>query len=331
MNSMSHDFSQVDMLPEGRPTNLSRRSFVGSAFGALVLGVALPHGFAHAQGAAAPAVKPGTRVPAFLEIRSDGTVLLRSPFIEGGQGIFTSMAQIVGEELDVDPSRFVVECAPPGPDYALLNGMRYTGGSSSVRRSNATMRKLGAAARQMLLQAAATRLGVPVASLSTEPGRVLHAASSRGLEYGALAADAAAFPVPEGMPLRAEKDFRWIGRPVARLDVRDKSTGKAAYTIDVRVDGMLQAAVQHAPRLGGEPGDQRGGGKSDAGRALDPPPGRRRSGGGGSMVACPPCGGGAEGDLARACAERRQHDAGRFLLRANAGELDCNSRPRDCC
>ncbi|MFC7557141.1 molybdopterin cofactor-binding domain-containing protein [Pseudoroseomonas wenyumeiae] len=99
-------------LPEGQPVNLSRRGMLGATLGAFVLGVALPPRAARAQ-AAAPKVTPGSRVPAFLEIRADGSVLLKSPFIEGGQGIDTALAQIVGEELDVDPARFVVECAPP--------------------------------------------------------------------------------------------------------------------------------------------------------------------------------------------------------------------------
>ncbi|MBY0330309.1 MAG: xanthine dehydrogenase family protein molybdopterin-binding subunit [Acetobacteraceae bacterium] len=240
--------------PQDRPTNLSRRSVLGASLGALVLGVALPRSAPRAQGAAAPSVRPGTRVPAFLEIRPDGSVLLRSPFVEGGQGVTTAFAQIVGEELDVDPTAFTVECAPPGADYLMVNGMRFTGGSFSVRSSYAAMRGLGATARRMLLQAAAARLDVPLDSLATEPGRVIHAASGRSLAYGALAADAAAMPAPEGVPLRAESAFRWIGKPVARLDVRAKSTGKALYAIDLTAEGMLQAAVQHAPRLGMEPG-----------------------------------------------------------------------------
>jgi isoquinoline 1-oxidoreductase beta subunit len=254
MNNMSYDFFQSQALAEDRPVNLSRRSFLGASVGALILGVALPDSGVRAQGAAAAAVKPGTRVSAFLEIHADSTVLLRSPFIEGGQGIFTGMAQIVGEELDVDPTRFTVECAPPGADYLVMDGRRFTGGSRSVRMSYETMRRLGAAARQMLLQAAAARLDVPVSTLSTEPGRVCHAGSGRVVDYGALAAEAAALSVPEQVSLRAEKDFRWIGKPVARLDARDKSTGKATYAIDLKVEGMLQAAVQHASRLGAEPG-----------------------------------------------------------------------------
>ncbi|MGW1424512.1 molybdopterin cofactor-binding domain-containing protein [Bradyrhizobium manausense] len=240
----------VKLISGQGAVNLSRRGFLGTSVGALVLAVGLPGAGAFAKD---EAVKPGTRVPAFLEIRPDGSVLLRSPFVEGGQGIATAMAQIVGEELDVDPALFTVECAPPGSDYLVINGFRLTGGSLSVRSSYEMMRRLGASARQMLLQAASTRLNVPVASLSTVPGQVRHLASNRMLGYGALAAEAIALPVPGDAPLRADGDFRWIGKPVARLDVRAKSTGKLVYAIDLAVDGMLQAAVQHAPRLGCQP------------------------------------------------------------------------------
>ncbi|SFJ90016.1 isoquinoline 1-oxidoreductase, beta subunit [Bosea sp. OK403] len=251
MNAITPTSAISAELPEAAPLNLSRRGFVGGV-GALVLGISLPGGSARAQGAAA-AIVPGTRVRAFLEIRPDSSVLFRSPFIEGGQGIFTAMAQIVGEELDVEPSKFVVEGAPPGRDYLLIGGGRFTGGSMSVRRSYETMRKLGASARQMLLQAAATRLGVPVSSLSTQPGRVVHAASGRAVAYGEIAEAAAGLPVPANVPLRRPVDFRWIGKPVPRLDVRDKSTGKIRYAIDLKLEGMLHAAVQHAGRLGLEP------------------------------------------------------------------------------
>ncbi|MDK1492031.1 xanthine dehydrogenase family protein molybdopterin-binding subunit [Sinorhizobium sp. 7-81] len=252
MNDMTPVASEIMTSENGKPFKLSRRGFLGASLGALVLGVTLPAGRAGAQAAAA-SVTPGTRVGAFLEIRSDSTVLFRSPFIEGGQGIFTAMAQIVGEELDIDPTQFVIEGAPPGPDYLLTGGGRFTGGSMSVRMSYDTMRRLGASARQMLLQAASARLGVPVSELSTEPGRVVHAASGHTISYGEIANAAAELPVPTDVVLRSRADFRWIGKPVARLDVRDKSTGKAQYTIDLTVDGMLYAAVQHSPRLGGEP------------------------------------------------------------------------------
>jgi isoquinoline 1-oxidoreductase beta subunit len=256
MNEILRHPSAEAELPTGAPVNMSRRGFLlgsaGVAAGALVIGFGLPVGTARAQDAAAK-VAPGTRVPAFLEIRPDNTARLMSPFVEGGQGVFTAMAQIVGEELDMDPQSFVVENAPTGPDYLVVFGkMRITGGSMSVRTSYDTMRHLGASARAMMIEAAATRLGVPAAELTTEPGQVVHAASSRKVSYGELAGDALNLPVPaaDSVKLRDPSQFRWIGKPVKRLDMYDKSTGRAIYGIDTKVDGMLHAAVQHAPRLG---------------------------------------------------------------------------------
>lgn len=248
-------------LPSGEPVNISRRRFLmasaGMTAGALVLGFGIPVGAARAA-AGSQSLPPGTRVPAFLEIRPDGSVRFQCPFIEGGQGIFTAMAQIVGEELDADPSTFIVENAPAGADYKVMdNGMRITGGSQSVRTSYTTMRRLGALTRQMLLQAAAGELGVPVSALKTEPGRVIHEASGRTVAYGELAARALDMPVPDpkSVTLKDPSQFRWIGKPVQRLDIHEKSTGQAKYSIDCSVEGMLQAAVQHAPRLGMKPGE----------------------------------------------------------------------------
>lgn len=242
------------------PVNLSRRRFLtGTAVGALVLGFGLPLGSPRVQAAGA-SPELGTQVPAFLEIRPDNRVRLLCPFMEGGQGTFTAMAQIVGEELDADPATFLVEAAPPGAAYVVMpNGMRITGGSMSVRMSYPVMRRLGALARAMLVQAGADALGVPVAELTTEPGKVVHAASGRSLTYGALAERAMSLPVPDpaSVQLRDPSQFRWIGKPVKRVDAYDKSTGKALYSIDLKVDGMLHAAVQHAPRLGMTVGDLR--------------------------------------------------------------------------
>jgi isoquinoline 1-oxidoreductase beta subunit len=254
MNMPVDSLDALFKRPLADPINLSRRRFLtGTAIGALVLGFGLPLGSTRVQAAAGGAVERGTQVPAFLEIRPDNTVYLRCPFMEGGQGTFTAMAQIVGEELDVDPASFVVEAAPPGEAYVVMdNGMRITGGSMSVRMSYPTMRRLGALARAMMLQAGAEKLGVPVSELSTEPGKVIHAKSGRSVAYGDLAERAMDLPVPDpaSVQLRDPSQFRWIGKPVKRLDAYDKSTGKAIYSIDLKVDGMLHAAVQHAPRLG---------------------------------------------------------------------------------
>ena len=244
----------------GSVFKLTRRQFLAGSAGALALGASFPLVVEAASQATnqttnQAAVKPGSRVQAYLLIRPDNTVFLQSPFVEGGQGVNTAMAQIIGEELDMAPAQFTVQCAPPGPDYLVVSGRRFTGGSRSVRASYDTMRQLGASARMMLMQAAANQWGVPLASLSTEPGYVVHAASSRKIAYGEVAQAAFELPVPENAPLRSETAFRWIGKPVARLDVYDKSAGRAQYTIDLTVPDMLLAAVQHAPRLGLEPGE----------------------------------------------------------------------------
>lgn len=257
MTDVTEKAVQDESFPTGEiPTNISRRRFLlasaGAAAGAFVLGFGLPVGRARAWAATATDA-PGTKVPAFLEIRPDNTIRLLSPFIEGGQGAFTAMAQIVGEELDADPATFLVDNAPPGKQFTVMaNGMRITGGSMSVRFGYAPMRRLGALARMMLLQAGSKRLGVPVGELTTEPGRVVHAASGRTLTYGEIAPQAMDLPIPDpdSVKLKDPSQFRWIGKPVKRLDAYDKSTGRAIYTIDTHVDGMLHAAVQHAPRLG---------------------------------------------------------------------------------
>jgi isoquinoline 1-oxidoreductase beta subunit len=226
------------------PVNVSRRGFLAGS-GALVLATTLPVRPARGQEAA-----QGPDVQAFLELRPDGTAHLKSPFIEGGQGVYTAMAQIVGEDLDLSPDSFTVEIAPPGGPFGINGGFRITGGSASTRSSYMLMRRLGASARAMLIEAAAAEWGVDAAELTTEPGAVLHAASGRRAGYGDLAGAAMDLPVPVEAPLRDPSEFRWIGSPVARIDVRQKSTGQARYAIDVEVEGMLHAAIRHAPRLG---------------------------------------------------------------------------------
>ncbi|MHC5306518.1 xanthine dehydrogenase family protein molybdopterin-binding subunit [Bartonella sp. LJL80] len=254
---MAHSDNENLLLSDYQklPFKVSRRSFLGGTAAAFILGIALPKNIARAQSDGATVV-PGRNVSAFLKIDNNGSIHFQCPFIEGGQGIYTGMAQIVGEELDADPATFIVECAPPGADYLVMNGggMRITGGSMSVRTSYDTMRKLGAYARHMLLDAASRIWGVDIATLTTQPGKVLHAASARELTYGELAESAASSPIPSDVTVKDPSTFRWIGKPVRRLDVAEKATGKAVYSIDVKVDGMLYAAVQHAPRFGMQPG-----------------------------------------------------------------------------
>ncbi|WP_234988874.1 xanthine dehydrogenase family protein molybdopterin-binding subunit [Tropicibacter naphthalenivorans] len=232
----------MDIL-NAAPTNVSRRGFLAGA-GSLVLATSLPVRPARGQEASdAPAVQ------AFMELRADGTVLLKSPWIEGGQGVYTAMAQIVGEELDLSPEHFEVEIAPPGGPFGINGGFRITGGSASTRSSYTLMRRLGASARAMLIEAASAQLGIPAADLTTEPGVVVAPDGTR-LGYGELASAAMDLPVPTDVPLRDPETFRYIKAPTPRIDVRAKSTGQASYAIDVTVDDMLLAAIRHAPRLG---------------------------------------------------------------------------------
>ncbi|WP_211847129.1 xanthine dehydrogenase family protein molybdopterin-binding subunit [Neoroseomonas eburnea] len=242
-------------MPPGRPVNLSRRGMFAAAGAGLFLGLALPARTPRAQGSAAAALRHATKVNAYLRIAPDGKIHLQNPFVEGGQGIDSAVAQIVAEELDADPAGFVVACAPPGEDFRVMQGgnVRFTGGSFSVRSSFAHFRTLGATARAMLIEAAATRLALPATALTTEPGRVVHRESARALTYGELAEAAAALTPPVNVPLKDPAAFRVIGRRVPRFDVRAKSTGKVTYGIDVKVEGMLLAAVVHAPRAGAQP------------------------------------------------------------------------------
>ena len=182
-------------MPPGRPVNLSRRGMFAAAGAGLFLGLAIPGRAPRAQGSQpGAALRHAGKVAAYLRIAPDGKVHLQNPFVEGGQGIDSAVAQIVAEELDALPADFIVTCAPPGEDYRVMQGgnARFTGGSFSVRSSFAHFRTLGATARAMLVEAAAQRLAVPAASLTTEPGRVIHAESGRSLPYGELAAAAAA-------------------------------------------------------------------------------------------------------------------------------------------
>jgi len=244
--------SAQSKLEQSSLVNLSRRQFMGTSVASLVLAAVFPGKMAMAQ-SSQEAPKPGTETWAFVEIRPDSTVLLHSAFVEGGQGVSTAMAQIVGEELDLEPSKFTVVCAEPNPQFLIVNGRRLTGGSLSVRSSYDTMRRIGASARMMLMQAAAKELGLPVEKLATDNGKVVDPASGRSITYGQLAQSAALLELPKEIQFRKESEYRWIGKPVPRIDVAEKSTGKARYAIDQALPGMLLAAVVHAPRYGMDP------------------------------------------------------------------------------
>jgi CO/xanthine dehydrogenase Mo-binding subunit len=224
---------------------LDRRDFlkIGAvAGGGLVLGVYVP---ARADGRGeGTALAPN----AFVRIDPDDTVTIWVAKVEMGQNVRTSLPMIVAEELDADWSRIRIVQADAHPERY---GRMMTVGSSSVRNGAWTpLREAGAAAREMLVAAAAARWGVGAMDLRTENGRVMHAATNRSATYGELSEAAAALPVPEKPQLKTPSAFRLIGTRVPLVDTRARVTGEADFGADVRVPGMVYATVVHPPIFG---------------------------------------------------------------------------------
>jgi isoquinoline 1-oxidoreductase beta subunit len=192
---------------------------------------------------------------AFVRLDPDGTVTIIAKHLEMGQGTYTGLATIVADEMDADWAKVKVEGAPNDTEKYknLAFGIMGTGGSSAIANSWEQHRKAGATARAMLVAAAAKQWGVAASELTTEPGVVVHAKSSRRAEYGSLAGVAAAMTAPENVTLKDPKDFRYIGKASAgtRVDSKAKSTGAATFTQDVRLEGMVTAVVAHSPLFGG--------------------------------------------------------------------------------
>jgi isoquinoline 1-oxidoreductase subunit beta len=184
---------------------------------------------------------------AWIRVAADGRVTAVVARSEMGQGVRTSLAMILAEELDADWKSVSILQAEPGPEYKRMS----TGGSGSVEGSWKALRQAGAAAREMLVEAAARRWGAPTSACRTESGRVLHAASGRALGYGELVGAASTLPVPADPRLKDPAEFRLLGTRVPRVDGPSIVTGRARYGIDTRVDGMLFAAVARSPLPGG--------------------------------------------------------------------------------
>lgn len=190
---------------------------------------------------------------AFLRIDKAGKVTLIIPQVEMGQGVFTSLAMMIAEELDADWDNVHVEAAPPNEKlYANpMLGVQATGNSNSIRAFWLPMRKAAAGARQLLIGAAAKQWAVDPASCATENGEVIHAASGRKLSYGALA-ERANGTAPADPPLKAIKDFKLIGKATKRLDTPTKVNGKEVYGIDVMLPGLKFATIAASPTFGGK-------------------------------------------------------------------------------
>ncbi len=229
----------------------SRRSLLKGATAALVIGTFVPFSGRRAA-AATPNDPPAPN--AFVRIGPDSTVTVMVKHLDKGQGITTGLATIVAEELDADWAQMRTAFAPSDPQLynnLLFGPVQGTGGSTSTANSWMQLRKAGAAARAMLVSAAAAEWSLPASEIHVARGVVSHA-SGKTATFGQLAAKAAALPVPTDVTLKDPKSFVLIGTTVPRLDSVDKTTGRTIYSLDVRRPGMKTAVLMHPPRFGGK-------------------------------------------------------------------------------
>jgi isoquinoline 1-oxidoreductase beta subunit len=234
------------------PASLSRRTILKAvvAGGGLMLGLRLHPTIAAQANADDEVFAPN----AFVRISREGKVTMIMPQVEMGQGTYTSMPMLIAEELEVDLGQVGLEPAPPD-DRLYKNpliGFEVTGGSTSVRAMWEPLRRAGAAARIMLITAAAHKWKVDPASCHAQKGEVIHVPTGRREPYGALVDIAATLPVPTNVPLKKPSEFELIGKPVKRLDSPIKVWGEARFGIDATVPGMLIVTVAACPVPGGK-------------------------------------------------------------------------------
>jgi isoquinoline 1-oxidoreductase subunit beta len=236
-----------------RRASVSRRAFLVSgiaAGGGLALGFELGGlGKAAAQKVLGG---EGDEVGAWVLIKPNDDVIIRIARTEMGQGTLTGLAQLVAEELECDWNKVKTEMPTPGQNLARKRiwGEMATGGSRGIRGSHEYVRKGGAAAREMLIRAAAETWKVPPSECRAESSVIAHTPSGRTTTYGKVASAAAKLEVPKDVPLKDPKDWKIIGKPVKRLDTLEKLNGRKVFAIDVKLPGMLSAAIKDAPVFG---------------------------------------------------------------------------------
>ncbi len=234
-----------------RSLSLTRRGFV---IGAAATGAGLSIGFS------LPGTKSGAiagdqtpEINAWVVVKPDDTVVVRIARSEMGQGTLTGLAQLVAEELDCDWAKVATEYPTPGENLARDRIWQSfsTGGSRGIRQSHQYVREGGAAARLMLIEAAASEWGVSAAECTASASVITHSSSGRATTYGQVATAAAALSPPLEVALKDPKDWKIAGKPLKRLDTRDKLTGKQVYGADLKLPGMLTAAIKACPVFGG--------------------------------------------------------------------------------
>jgi isoquinoline 1-oxidoreductase subunit beta len=234
---------------------ISRRQFLAgsaAAAGSLVIGFHIPFAReALAQGMAATDTTP--EINAWVVVRPDDTVVIRIARSEMGQGTLTGLAQLAAEELECNWAKVTTEYPTPGQNLARNRvwGNFSTGGSRGIRDSHEYVRKGGATARMMLVQAAADEWKVPAAECTAANSVITHTPSSRTTTYGKVAAAAAKLTPPTTVTLKDPKDWKLVGKRMARLDTVDKTTGRQVYGMDVKMPGLLNAAIKRCPVFGG--------------------------------------------------------------------------------
>lgn len=230
------------------PAGLSRRGFLGTAAFA---GGAFTLSFSFLS--KARAATGSTPLGAWVTVRSDEIVVVQVGSSDMGQGVLTSLPQILADEMKVDWAKVRAQSAPATPGYGnpLYGGLQLTGGSGSVRGYYTAMRQAGAAVREMMISAAAATWGVDRTQCVAAHGTVTRQGTSTSLTYGQLAPLAATYPVPTDPPLTPDDQLTLIGTSVTRTDVPSKCNGTAQFGIDVRLPGMVYAAIVHSPRIGG--------------------------------------------------------------------------------
>jgi isoquinoline 1-oxidoreductase beta subunit len=239
----------------GKAANQARRKFIigtAAAGGGLALGI--PFGIRSAEAKSAASL--GTEVHAWVVVKPDNTCVIRIARSEMGQGTLTGLAQLVAEELGCGWKNVTTEMPTPGQNHARKRiwGEMGTGGSRGIRTSEDYVRRGGAAARIMLLQAAAEQWNVPVGELTVADGVITHAASGRKTTYGKVAVAAAKLtpPDPKSIKLKDPKDWSIAGKPMKRLDTAAKLNGSLVYAIDLKLPGMLHAAIKACPVFDGK-------------------------------------------------------------------------------
>jgi isoquinoline 1-oxidoreductase beta subunit len=235
--------------------NLNRRKFIQTSAavgGGLLLSFYFPAFGKGIKNAGIPA--PANFVPnAFIRIDTDDIITVIVNHSEMGQGAYTSLPMLVADELDADWSKIRFESAPVDPVYNhTFFGMQATGGSTSTTTEWDRFRKAGATGKYMLIVAAAQTWNVDPASCHAEKGYVIHASSGRKLSFGQLVEKAATITAPENVKLKDSKDFKFIGKPVKRLDTPEKINGTGIFGLDIKVPGLLTALIARPPVFGGK-------------------------------------------------------------------------------